>query len=72
MGNTRKISLSYHDIIKVAMNNVKKRIAAENLPIKVSMEMHDEVVFEVPEDKLTEYTRLVSEMMKVEIFRLQW
>ncbi|KKN13385.1 hypothetical protein LCGC14_1007040 [marine sediment metagenome] len=72
MSNTKKINLNYHNIIKAAMLRVRKRIIAENLPITVRMQIHDEVVFEVPEQETKKYTKLVSEMMRVEIFRLQW
>ena len=72
MDDTKRIVFGYHNLTAAAMENVKKRIADEKLPIKVRMQIHDEVVFEVPKDKLAEYTKLVSEMMKVEIFRLQW
>ncbi len=37
------------DLIKVAMINIQKRIETENLPVKMTLQIHDELVFELPE-----------------------
>ena len=36
------------DLIKVAMINIQKRIEAEQLPVKMILQIHDELVFELP------------------------
>jgi len=36
------------DLIKIAMINIQKKIEAENLPLKMILQVHDELVFELP------------------------
>ena len=36
------------DLIKVAMINIQRKIEAEKLPIKMILQVHDELVFELP------------------------
>ncbi|UCF00164.1 MAG: DNA polymerase I [Planctomycetota bacterium] len=36
------------DLIKVAMINIQRKIEAENLPVKLILQIHDELVFELP------------------------
>jgi len=36
------------DLIKVAMIRIQRRIEAENLPVKMILQIHDELVFELP------------------------
>ncbi len=51
------------DLIKVAMINVHRRIADENRPSRMLLQIHDELVFEVPRDDLdTEREMIVGEM----------
>jgi DNA polymerase I len=38
------------DITKIAMNRLQNRIEKEKLPIKILMQIHDELVFEVQDD----------------------
>jgi DNA polymerase-1 len=37
------------DLIKIAMIGIQRRIEKENLPIKMILQIHDELVFELPE-----------------------
>jgi DNA polymerase-1 len=36
------------DLIKVAMNNIHRRIQRENRPSRMLLQVHDELVFETP------------------------
>jgi len=36
------------DLIKVAMINIQRKIDTENLPVKMILQVHDELVFELP------------------------
>ncbi len=36
------------DLIKVAMINIQRKIEQENLPVKMVLQVHDELVFELP------------------------
>jgi DNA polymerase-1 len=51
------------DIIKVAMLRVARRLDAEALPARMLLTVHDELVFEVPPDRVSELTEVaVAEM----------
>ena len=52
------------DIIKLAMIQVHKRIKAEGLKTKMILQVHDELVFEVPEDEIEALTPLARETME--------
>ncbi|MBC8375504.1 MAG: DNA polymerase I [FCB group bacterium] len=52
------------DIIKLAMIQVHKRIKAEGLKSKLILQVHDELVFEVPDDEIEALTSLVRETME--------
>jgi len=36
------------DLIKIAMLNIQRKIESENLPVKMILQVHDELVFELP------------------------
>ncbi|MHC4926153.1 MAG: DNA polymerase I, partial [Planctomycetota bacterium] len=51
------------DLIKVAMLNIQKRIKAENLPVKMTLQIHDELVFELPADQAETHAAWITEEM---------
>lgn len=51
------------DIIKCAMIRVQARLDREQLQSRLIMQVHDELVFEVPEDELIKMEQLVEEEM---------
>ena len=51
------------DIIKVAMINLDHEMTGLRLKSKMLIQVHDELIFEVPEDELEEMRRLVPEIM---------
>lgn len=51
------------DLIKQAMINVSGRLQREKLRARMLLQIHDELVFEVPSDELTELAALVNEEM---------
>lgn len=51
------------DIIKKAMVNLYREMLHRKLKSKMLLQVHDELVFEVPEDELDEMRRLVPDMM---------
>ncbi|SHI90314.1 DNA polymerase I [Malonomonas rubra DSM 5091] len=52
------------DIIKVAMVNIDKRLREENLQTRMLLQVHDELVFEVPPEELEQMTELVRSEME--------
>jgi len=52
------------DIIKVAMIRIRERLKALGLKAKMSLQIHDELLFEVPEDEMDELARLAKEEME--------
>ncbi len=52
------------DIIKRAMIAIAKRIAQEQLPLRLIMQVHDELVFEVAESALTSCRAMVKDVME--------
>lgn len=52
------------DIIKVAMINIDKVLQGENLRTRMLLQVHDELVFEVPADELEKVTALVRHEME--------
>ena len=54
------------DIIKIAMVRIQKRLETENLRAKMTMQVHDELNFTVPEDEKSRVKELVvNEMQNV-------
>jgi DNA polymerase-1 len=51
------------DIIKVAMINLHREMEKRKLKSKMMLQIHDELLFEVPESELEEMRSLVSELM---------
>ncbi len=52
------------DLIKVAMINVHKKIHEELPHVKMILQVHDELIFEVPDHDLEEAKRLVKQEME--------
>ncbi|MEA3465557.1 MAG: DNA polymerase I [Thermodesulfobacteriota bacterium] len=52
------------DIIKVAMISIDKRLKVENLSTKMVLQVHDELVFDVPMDELEQVQALVKQEME--------
>ena len=52
------------DLIKLAMINIQKRLARENLETKMILQVHDELVFEVPDQEIDKMKMLVKEEME--------
>jgi DNA polymerase-1 len=52
------------DIIKVAMVNIAHRLAKEGYKARMLLQVHDELVFDVPEGELESVTTLVTEEME--------
>jgi len=52
------------DIIKQAMVNIDRRLREEGLTSRLIMQVHDELVFEVPEDELVRMEQLVVHEME--------
>jgi DNA polymerase-1 len=51
------------DLIKVAMVAIHRRIKAEKLPIRMILQVHDELVFEVPLAEADRHARWIAEEM---------
>ena len=51
------------DIMKLAMIKFQQRLDSEGLKSKMILQVHDELLFEVPQDEVEEIKRLVQEIM---------
>jgi DNA polymerase-1 len=51
------------DIIKVAMINLHREMERRNLKSKMLLQIHDELIFEVPQEEVEEMKSLVNELM---------
>jgi len=52
------------DIIKVAMLEISERLKKEVLKSKMIIQIHDELLFEVPEDEVKRVSKLAKEIME--------
>ncbi len=52
------------DLIKLAMVNLHRRIQSENLPMKLLLQIHDELVIETPNDQADAMSEIVVEEMQ--------
>jgi DNA polymerase-1 len=52
------------DMIKTAMNHLHQRIAADRLPLRMLLQVHDELVCETPAADAPAHARLVEETMR--------
>ena len=52
------------DIIKLAMNKVEFELARQGYKTKMLLQVHDELVFEAPDDEVEAVSRLVKEIME--------
>jgi len=51
------------DLIKVAMINIQRKINNEKLPIKMILQIHDELVFELPKKDAKKHAKWIAEEM---------
>lgn len=52
------------DIIKIAMIQMQKRLKEEKMQATMLLQVHDELIFEVPKDELEKLDALVKEVME--------
>ena len=52
------------DLIKTAMIRVAKRIEEDSLPLTMMLQVHDELVFECPKDRVEEMGKIVQSEMQ--------
>ena len=52
------------DLIKIAMIRIQKRINDENLPLRMMLQVHDELVFECPKDQVEAMAQMVKSEME--------
>lgn len=55
------------DMIKIAMINIQKDIEEQGLTGKMIMQVHDELVFDVPQNEVTIFKEIISNRMKTAI-----
>ena len=55
------------DLIKAAMINIYQRIKREKLPLKLILQVHDELVFELPADLAAPYAQIIRQEMATAI-----
>jgi DNA polymerase-1 len=48
------------DLIKVAMINIQEKIEAEELPVRMILQIHDELVFELPAAEADEHAKWID------------
>ncbi|MCQ2097092.1 MAG: DNA polymerase I [Fibrobacter sp.] len=52
------------DLIKIAMIRIQKKINEEHLPLRMMLQVHDELVFECPRDRIDELSAMVKSEME--------
>ncbi|NLO23099.1 MAG: DNA polymerase I [Fibrobacter sp.] len=52
------------DLIKLAMISIHERIQKENLPLKMMLQVHDELLFECPLEEIEKLSTIVKEEME--------
>ncbi len=52
------------DIIKLAMINMSERLKKEKLQTKLLLQVHDELIFEAPEEEIEILKNIVPEVME--------
>src|SRR5207248_7345773 len=52
------------DLIKLAMVNVQRRIDEDRRPVKLLLQIHDELIFESPENVADEQAQAIREVME--------
>jgi len=52
------------DLIKIAMIRIQRRINDEQLPLKMMLQVHDELVFECPKDQVETLSAMVKSEME--------
>ena len=55
------------DLIKVAMINIQRKIERENLPVKLILQIHDELVFELPSAEADKHAKWIEKEMSTAI-----
>ena len=58
------------DLIKLAMVDIDRKITSGNMPLRMIMQIHDELVFECRDDFCEEAQRIIIESME-NVYRLQ-
>lgn len=51
------------DLIKVAMIRIHQKIRSEGLPVKMILQVHDELVFELPVDQVQQHMNWIAQQM---------
>jgi DNA polymerase-1 len=51
------------DLIKVVMINIQRKFEAENLPVKLILQVHDELVFELPAAEADKHAKWIEKEM---------
>jgi DNA polymerase I len=55
---------SASDLIKLAMVNIQAVLSQERLPVTMMMQIHDELVFDIPEKQLQECVGIIKDKME--------
>jgi len=55
------------DLIKVATINIQRKVELEKLPVKLILQVHDELVFELPSNEAEKHSKWISKEMSTAI-----